>query len=227
MAIIKRNIILIVGAALLGAVFLLSYFYAKDFFNGHVSSSQSFEEIHPQEVKAGLLKAQAFYNAGHREQAISLLQSLTHQYPQDAFVHFTLGVYLLTEGKFSKDGNLENLHFSNVPPEEGLTHIHKAVELAPTKREYRYVYALHVSELGRYKLAISEFEKIFSDDHIRKDPKYRRLIINFAEALAITGQSERAFEEYRKSLSIAPDDKIIADAYETFLNQRKIKEQKR
>lgn len=220
MALSKRDMLLIVGASLLGAVLLLFYFYEKDVNDEIAGRRAAVTEFHPDEVRAGALKAQTLFNTGRREQAIALLRSLAKKYPQDAIVQFALGVYLLTGAKYSKDGKLENVYVFDAPPDEGLAHIRKAAELMPTKREYRYVYAVQLSGHQRYKLAIAEFEKIFADGTIRQDEKYRKLVINYADTLTAVGLRDRALEEYRKSISDAPNDKIIADAYQALLARK-------
>ena len=208
MAISKRDMLLIVGASLLGAVLLLFYFYEKEVNDEIAGGRAAVTEFHPEDVKAGLIKAQTLFNTGHREQAIALLQSLTSKYPQDALVHFVLGTYLLTGANYSKDGKLEKVYVFDAPPDEGLAHIRKAAELMPTIKQYRYLYAAQLSEHHRYKLAIAEFEKIFADGTIRQDEKYGKLVISYADALTEVGLRDRALEEYRKSISVAPKTTI-------------------
>lgn len=227
MAVLKRDKFLVVSAAL-GAALLLFYFYGKD-VNSENARRRAIEdagkraalaETHPEEIRTGAIRAQTLFNTGHREQAIALLQSLTKKYPQDALVHFALGGYLLTGANYSKDGKLENVYVFDASPDEGLAHIRKAAELMPTIRIYRYAYALQLSEHRRYKLAIAEFEKIFADGTIRKDETYRKLVINYADTLTAAGLRDRALEEYRKSLSVAPNDKPIADSYQALLGRK-------
>lgn len=213
--------------AFLAIAFLLSYlFIDSDLFGRRTPRplpERTTDKVIPEDLRFGILKAESLFKAGKREKAVSVLRSLRSRYPQDADVRYFLAAYLLVDAKYTKAGTYKDVRLIKTDVEEGLSNLRRASELAPNKKEYLYTYAVGLADLGRNHEAIREFERIFTDDTVRHHPRYRRLILNYADALVAVDQRERALEEYRKSLAVAPEDEEINKAYQALLKQQNIK----
>lgn len=218
MDILRRRSFVISVIAFLAVTFLLSYLFVdSDIFGRRApffTSEQTTKKFIPEDLRLGVLKAESLFNAGKREDAISVLRTLGGRYPDEADVHYVLATFLLVDATYTRGREYKDVKLVHTNVDEGLSHLRRAADLAPKKKEYLYSYAIGLADFGRNEEAIKEFEKVFADASVRSDPKYRLLILNFADALAATGQRERALDEYRKSLDVAPDDTEIMRAYQ-------------
>jgi tetratricopeptide (TPR) repeat protein len=142
-----------------------------------------------------------------------ILEGLVKRYPDNDRIHYLLGTYKLIDPVFDVNGSIKAAPLTQTNVDEALIHIKTAVELSPNNLSYKFSYALALAEIGRDKEAVPVFGRLYADEKVRADPKFRYGVINYANTLVRLKMREKALDEYRKSLAATNNDKKIAEQY--------------
>jgi len=90
------------------------------------------------------------------------------------------------------------------PPTEGLTELHKALELDPNSLAAHTLMALYWSRQGKYDLALTSVQTA-----VELEPKNPLLHIELANAFAQAGDMESAYQALEQALALAPEDSSL------------------
>jgi predicted CXXCH cytochrome family protein len=142
-----------------------------------------------QYTPAAINLADLYRRLGREADSEGVLRAAIVETPRDAGVHHALGLALVRLKR----------------PEEALTELRSAADLATDRARYAYVYAVALHSLGRSSDAISALQ-----DNLARHPSDRDTLLALVTFNRDAGEIRKAIEYAELLLRIAPADQNVA-----------------
>jgi predicted CXXCH cytochrome family protein len=177
----------------------LASFYARRGLTAEAEAEyKAALRLSPQYTPAAINLADLYRVSGREPEGLALLRDTANAAPQDAGLHYALGLALVRQKQSS----------------EALSELRRAAELAPNQAQYAYVYAVALHSAGRVEDAISTLK-----GNLAKNPTDRDSLLALVTFNRDAGNIAAALDYAQRLAQLAPDDRRISELVDVLRRQ--------